>query len=89
MVAAALLSGFAIYHLQLVLRNRTSVNEKDDRYDLGAAQNLCQIFGRQWWQWALPMHGTGSIMHTDSAGLRGHEWQLNPRRRTRKRAKKD
>ena len=81
--ASLLLTGFFAYNMNLAMRNRTTLDPDDSRFDVGIIQNLRQIFGSKPWLWALPVHGAGSLMD-DESPFRGHRCPLNPRRRSNK-----
>lgn len=61
---------FWIYHLWLVVRNRSSLDEEDRRYDIGAAANFRQVFGERTLLWLLPVVG-------DDRGVDGYHWPRN------------
>ena len=68
MVATLLLGIFGGWHVQMALRNRTSIAEPENEevYDVGSLSNWRQVMGRKWWLWALPVwlgdapHGDGT-----------------------------
>ena len=68
MVATLLLGIFGSWHVQMALRNRTSIVEPENEevYDVGTLSNWRQVMGRKWWLWALPLwlddapHGDGT-----------------------------
>ena len=79
--AATLLLGvFGLWHLYLALRNRTTLAgrgpthaqpEDEAVYDLGALNNLRQIFGSSCWLWLLPVAGDaplGDGIHFEKRG---------------------
>ena len=57
LVATLLLGLFALYHVRMVLRNETSLGAlgEESQYDVGAAANWRQVFGRRRVLWALPL----------------------------------
>ena len=72
MAAVLFLAPFALYHLYLVLRNRTTVGDREEerRYDVGVAANWRQVFGRRPLLWLLPVDG-----EQDCDGI---HWPENP-----------
>ena len=71
---------FGLWHLYLALRNRTTLAgrgpthaqpEDEAVYDLGALNNLRQIFGSSCWLWLLPVAGDaplGDGIHFEKRG---------------------
>lgn len=54
-VACLLLGGFGLWHVYMILRNRTSMEPPGEEvYDIGSADNWRQVMGRKWWLWAVP-----------------------------------
>ena len=54
--AAVWLSSMAAEQVYLVARNRTTLDPRDRRYDVGLARNVRQVFGDAPWLWLLPFH---------------------------------
>jgi len=70
LLAALVLSGFACFHIGMILKNRSSLKLRDARYDVGYLGNWQQVFGRSMWLWALPLEGNPPL---DG----GYHWPLN------------
>ena len=66
------LTAFSLYHVQLVLQNRTSMSTEDEsRFDVGAAANWRQVFGERRALWLLPIAWDGPTVD-------GIHWPENP-----------
>lgn len=55
---------FAFFHLGMAAKNETTIEScgmADTKYDMGAAANLEQVFGRNKWLWLLPIYGSGPV----------------------------
>lgn len=57
LLGAVMLGGIACQHLFLVARNRTTLEPRDTRYDVGLRANLAQVFGARPLLWLLPAGG--------------------------------
>ncbi|EOD17247.1 hypothetical protein EMIHUDRAFT_440235 [Emiliania huxleyi CCMP1516] len=66
-----LLFMFWSWHSLLALRNRTTLDTKSSRYDVGPRRNLEQVFGRRLLLWPIPIRG-------DGPSVDGLHWPLNP-----------
>ena len=73
LLAAGLLGGLAWDQIQLVSRNRTTLDPKDTTYDIGIRGNWRQWFGPHPLLWPLPLPPR---LQAD-----GYEWPLNPSRK--------
>lgn len=66
LVATILLGIFGVWHVHMILRNRTSIGPPgEEAYDVGTGDNWRQVMGRKWWLWPLPMYGSGDGPHGD------------------------
>ena len=73
LVATVLLGLFGGWHVYMVLRNRTTVEPDEKKYDVGLVANVRQVMGRDAALWLLPLEGAGPTVD-------GIHWPLNPRR---------
>ena len=64
---------FGGWHVYMVLRNRTTVEPDEKKYDVGLVANVRQVMGRDAALWLLPLEGAGPTVD-------GIHWPLNPRR---------
>ena len=68
------LGPFPIMHVRMAHKNETTIDgSRYPQYDLGAAANLAQVFGRRRWTWLLPCYcygpdGDGIHWPTSSGG---------------------
>jgi len=53
------LSGFLMFHLFLVVKNRTTIEMNASKFDVGMRANFEQVFGENPWIWFLPVYGRG------------------------------
>jgi hypothetical protein len=63
MFLIGVLTMFTRFHVRLVMKNSTTIENFDKSsgevsYNLGAAKNWEQVFGRNPWLWWVPIHGT-------------------------------
>ena len=71
-VACMLLGGFGLYHVYLILHNRTSMDPPGEGlYRLSRGENWRQVMGRKWWLWALP------VWLDDGPIGNGMSWPIN------------
>jgi hypothetical protein len=68
---------FAKFHISLVLRNSTTIEQLDKRlagnFDLGYQDNWRQVFGSNPWLWPLPWYGKSGKPAGD-----GVNWLVEP-----------
>jgi len=53
------LTGFLVFHLFLVFKNRTTIEMNSTKFDVGMRANFEQVFGQNPWIWFLPVYGRG------------------------------
>lgn len=54
-----LLGPFMCFHLNMAMRNDTTIEGRSPAFDVGAARNLRSVFGREKWTWAIPLYLKG------------------------------
>ena len=59
LAAGIVLLAFGVFHLRLVARNATTLEQRGGQYDVGRMANFQQVFGRHIALWFVPLHGAG------------------------------
>jgi len=72
MFGALVLLLFGLKHAWMALKNSTTTDPTDPRYDVGHARNWRQVFGAAPLAWVLPLP-------PDGCGADGVLWPVNPK----------
>ena len=54
-----LLGPFMCFHLNMAVKNDTTIEGRSPNFDVGTMRNLRSVFGRDMWTWPLPFYLRG------------------------------